>query len=82
MTAMTDSASHRARRAVIRAVTGLALVLALGGCAVLLGAGAAVGVAAYDERGVDGVARDLRLHARILEAWFQKEHTMPASVFE
>ncbi len=50
----------------------LAAVAGLSGCAgALIGGGAAVGTAAYSERGVDGAARDLKIattiHGRYLE---------------
>lgn len=52
----------------------VAVTLALGATActpvgVVVGAGAATGVAAYQERGVDGVARDLRTSTRILDMY-------------
>ncbi len=42
---------------------------------VVLGAGAGAGVAAYSERGVDGVARDLALGSRILDQYARHDHT-------
>jgi osmotically-inducible protein OsmY len=53
----------------------------LAGCAgALIGGGAAVGVAAYEERGVEGAARDLRTSAQVTEQWFQFDHTLPTKV--
>lgn len=48
----------------------LPALLGLGGCVgALVGAGATVGVAAMDERGVEGVARDTGLSTRIRGKW-------------
>ena len=41
------------------------------GCATLIGAGATVGVAAYQERGVKGRAKDLKIEALILEQFIK-----------
>jgi len=38
-----------------------------------LGAGAATGVAAYQERGIEGVARDTAIEARIFKLWAQSD---------
>ena len=43
---------------------------------VVMGAGAAAGVAAYQERGVDGVARDLRISSRILDSYARNNHAL------
>ena len=55
------------------AVLLLTAALTLGGCAgVVIGGGAAVGTAAYQERGVQGVARDMatatRMRTKLLDA--------------
>ncbi|TCS64902.1 BON domain-containing protein [Varunaivibrio sulfuroxidans] len=58
-------------------------LLALGGCTPLglaVGAGAATGVAAYEERGVDGAARDLRITGGILDLWLRADYHLPAEV--
>lgn len=58
-------------------------LLAFGGCTPLglaVGAGAATGVAAYEERGVDGAARDLRITGGILDLWLQADYHLPAEV--
>ncbi|MEK9672072.1 MAG: BON domain-containing protein [Rhodospirillaceae bacterium] len=50
------------------------LVLTLGGCAgVVVGAGATVGVAALDERGVEGVARDTAIETQIRAKWLSSD---------
>jgi len=53
------------------------LAFGLGGCAgMVVGAGASVGVAAMEERGLEQAARDLRIKTEIREAWFRKDHRM------
>lgn len=57
----------------------LLLVFSLQACApigLVLGAGAATGMAAYQERGVDGVARDLRISSYIFELYARKDHLL------
>jgi osmotically-inducible protein OsmY len=51
----------------------LLLPLALGGCVpgLVIGGGAAVGVAAAEERGVSGAATDLRIQADINDKWLR-----------
>lgn len=59
----------------------LAAVLMLGGCAgVVIGGAATVGVAAYQERGVEGAARDLKLEAGILDKWVQADHVLASKL--
>jgi len=58
-----------------------AVLLALGTSActpvgVVIGAGAATGLAAYQERGVDGVARDLGTSSRILDMYARNNHAL------
>ena len=54
---------------------------ALAGCAgAVIGAGATVGVAAYEERGIEGAARDLRTSTQIREQWFNFDHTLPVKL--
>ena len=53
----------------------------LAGCAgAVVGAGATTGVAAYQERGVEGVAKDLQIESRIIGNWFHFDHTLPTKV--
>ncbi len=59
--------------AVLPGLLFLISILALGGCAsVVIGGGAAVGTAAYQERGIQGVARDMatatRMRTKLLDA--------------
>ncbi|MBM3558505.1 MAG: BON domain-containing protein [Alphaproteobacteria bacterium] len=56
----------------------LALASLLGGCApsLLVGAGATTGVAASEERGMDGTADDAIIRAQINDLWFKHDHAM------
>lgn len=64
--------------AILLAVLGAS---ALAGCAgAVIGAGATVGVAAYEERGIEGAARDLRTSTQIREQWFNFDHTLPVKL--
>lgn len=50
----------------------------LGGCvAAAVGGAATVGVAAYDERGIDGVASDLKLATDIRTEWLSADPDLP-----
>ncbi len=70
---MIDAVSFSFYRRIVAVVAMVVLAAgALGGCAgVVIGGGAAVGTAAYQERGVRGVARDLatatKLRTKLLE---------------
>lgn len=68
----------------LNAASGLLLTLFVAcGCTPLglaVGAGAATGVAAYEERGVDGAARDLRIAGSILDLWLRADYRLPAEV--
>jgi len=60
-----------------------ALLSLLGGCepvSLAVGAGAATGVAAYQERGIEGVAADTRIEARILKSWYDHDKALPTRV--
>lgn len=63
---------------------GLVLAtLALSACTpvgAVVGLGATAGVAAFEERGIEGSARDLRTAASIHESWFTFDHTMPVNI--
>ncbi len=48
----------------------------LSGCGVVVGVGAATGIAAYQDRGVEGAAEDLRIEIRILDKWLEKDSSM------
>ncbi|MHC8508009.1 MAG: BON domain-containing protein [Rhodospirillales bacterium] len=56
---------------IFRLLSALLLLAALPACGAATGAAATVGNAAYDERGVGGVAYDTVIAARIREAYFQ-----------
>lgn len=59
----------------------MAAALAVQGCAgVVVGGAAATGVAAYQERGISGVARDTQIEAGIVNKWFEFDHTLPTRV--
>lgn len=59
----------------------VALAVGLGGCAgAAVGAGATLGVAAYQERGVAGAFMDQKTAFRIRELWFRHDHVLPAKV--
>ena len=65
------------------AALALLLIGGLGACdPISLGVGAAAttGVAAYQERGIKGVAQDTATEARILKLWFDKEPTIVSKV--
>jgi osmotically-inducible protein OsmY len=46
----------------------------------VMGAGAVTGLAAYQERGVDGVARDLGTSSRIMDMFARFDHTLLKSI--
>lgn len=46
----------------------------------VMGVGAGAGIAAYQERGMDGVARDLSLSSRVLEQYARHDHTLVTNV--
>ncbi|MGB0670983.1 MAG: BON domain-containing protein, partial [Rhodospirillales bacterium] len=57
------------------------LVPALSGCVgAVVGAGAAAGIAAMEERGIDGKAKDTRIAANILGAYVQKNHQLATAI--
>ena len=67
------------RNAILSLALGVVLSTAVGACTpvgLVMGAGAATGLAAYQERGVDGVARDLGTSSRILDMYVRFDHTL------
>ena len=65
----------------VRLAWVLFTVVTLSGCVgAAVGGGAAVGVAAYQERGVEGAARDLSITSDIRERWFRHDHTLATNV--
>jgi len=63
-----------------RIAAAVAITAMLGGCVgVAVGAGATVSAAAYQERGVDGAARDLKITADIRERLFRYDHELAAA---
>jgi len=64
-----------------RIAAAVAITAMLGGCVgVAVGAGATVGAAAYQERGVDSAARDLKITADIRERLFRYDHELAAAI--
>lgn len=60
-------------------IFSLGCALVLSACApvgAVMGAGAASGLAAYQERGIDGVARDLGTSSRIIDMYFRHDHAL------
>ena len=71
------------RHRVLILIAALGLSTALSACGVAglaLGGAAGVGVSAYSERGVDGVARDLALTSRVMEKLTSHDHALIAKV--
>jgi osmotically-inducible protein OsmY len=65
----------------LRFALALAGVAALSGCAgVIVGGGAAVGTAAYSERGVDGAARDIKIATTIHARFFDFDQNLPIKI--
>ncbi len=57
------------------------LAVWLGGCAgAAVGAGATVGVAAYQERSVEMAARDLKLEVQIIDLWYKRDNVLPVKL--
>ncbi|MSO92080.1 MAG: BON domain-containing protein [Rhodospirillales bacterium] len=52
----------------------------LAGCGPMVGAGATAGVAAYDERGIDGVSRDFRTANEIRGKLLEKQTSLPFKI--
>ena len=73
--------NFRLYRTIVPILGIVALAPWLAGCAgTLVGAGAAVGVTAYEERGIEGRARDLKATAQIIEQWILFDHTLATKV--
>lgn len=70
-------------KSITLAATAVMALITLSACTpvgLVLGAGAGAGLAAYQERGVDGVARDLALTSRILDQYARFDHTMVTNI--
>ena len=61
-------------------VLGLAATGLAGCTGAVVGGAAATGVAAYQERGITGAAKDLRISAEIQELWLRTDHKMLVDV--
>ncbi len=71
----------RSMRLVSRMLACFALIAMLSGCAgAFVGAGATVGVAAYQERGIEGVARDTKLATQIRAAYLEADATLATNI--
>jgi len=71
--------SHLARSP--RNVIVVLMALWLGGCAgVAVGAGATAGVAAYQERGIETAAKDLKLEVQIVDNWYKYDNGLPVKL--
>lgn len=82
---MPPKARTNANAKAVILVMGLSLTLGmgLGACTpvgVVVGVGAATGVAAYQERGIDGVARDLRIATSIKDRFLQFDHRLMTDI--
>ena len=59
----------------------IGLVAVLSNCTgAIIGAGATVGVAAYQERGIEGVARDTKLATQIRAAYLEADGTLATNI--
>ena len=59
------------------ALISLAALVSLPGCVgILIGAGAAAGIAASEERGLEGTIDDTKIRADVSEKWFRKDAEM------
>jgi len=73
---MTFMKSINSLRVIVAVFFVAIIVPGLSGCGVVVGVGAATGIAAYQERGVEGAANDLKIEIRILDKWLDKDSTM------
>ena len=72
---------HRSPRRITALLLVVLLVPALGGCVgAAIGAGATVGLAAFQERGVEGVARDTALSAQIISKFIEKDASLASDI--
>ena len=56
------------------------LIPHLSGCTTVVGAGAAIGVTAFQERGIKGRAKDLKIEAMVLESFISEELLLLATI--
>lgn len=69
------------RTVTVTALVGMIVATAsCGPAGLVLGAGAGAGIAAYQERGIDGVARDVSLSSRILGEYARADHHLLTSI--
>ncbi|NQV45625.1 MAG: BON domain-containing protein [Rhodospirillales bacterium] len=78
---MRPLAASHSIRLISRIFVCIGLVTMLSNCAgVLIGAGATVGVAAYQERGIEGVAHDTKLATQIRAAYLEADGTLATNI--
>ncbi|MDH5747928.1 MAG: BON domain-containing protein [Rhodospirillales bacterium] len=80
---MIDASLPRLLRPVLATSLAVLVSAMLSACSVTgvaIGAGAGVGVAAYEERGLAGAAKDLKITAGVLEKWIMFDHTLSTKV--
>ena len=70
-----------ALRSIVAVLCICSLAPLLSGCAsAIIGAGAAAGVAAYQERDISDAARDIQIETAIREKWLRKDHALPVKL--
>lgn len=78
---MRPLAASHSIRLISRIFVCIGLVTMLSNCAgAIIGAGATVGVAAYQERGVEAVARDTKLATQIRVAYLDADSTLATNI--
>lgn len=78
---MPSFAASFSTRLISRVFICIGLVAVLSNCAgAIIGAGATVGLAAYQERGVEGVARDTKLATQIRAAYLDADGTLATNI--
>jgi osmotically-inducible protein OsmY len=81
MAVVTMTAMTRKISVLCLAATVILGAAALQGCVgAAVGGAATVGVAAYQERGIDGVAQDFKLATEIRTKWIDYNHLIPTKV--
>jgi osmotically-inducible protein OsmY len=77
----SHSRLNRSRRSTLFAgLLTLLIVPLLNSGGVVAGVGAATGIAAYQERGIEGAVNDLKIQIRILDKWLDKDNDMVTKI--